>query len=312
MPSVTGLPALDIAIGLAFLFFLLSTICATVNEMVAGWLGWRAQDLEKGLRNLLTDDGTVTAFFNKPRIAALVDANRNTPEKRKSPSYIPARAFALAALDTFNPDLPKKKGDPAPTADAIATARALAAELPDPVMQAVLDALDEGRASIDEIRKEVETAFDHVMDRAAGWYKRRTQKFLLLFATVLTIALNISAFHVADRLAKDDALRATVVQRAAQAIDKQPTPGADVKEVAKQIDGVKELGLPIGWAKVNQPTDVWSALGRLGGWLATVLAITLGAPFWFDVLGKFSRLRNSGKPEGTPKDKEPVEATPAG
>jgi hypothetical protein len=270
--------------------------------MVAGWLGWRAQNLEMGLLNLLTHEERVKAFFNKPRIAALVESDRNKPGKRRSPSYIPARAFALAVLDTFNPDLPKTQGDSAPTADAIESARRLAGDLPGPVRQAVLDALDEGRASIDEIRHEVETTFDHVMDRAAGWYKRRTQKFLLVFATVLTLALNISAFHVADRLAKDDALRAAVVQRAAQASDKQPATGADFTEVAKQIDGVKQLGLPIGWAKVNRPTDLWSGLGRVAGWLATILGITLGAPFWFDVLGKFSRLRNSGKPEETPKD----------
>ena len=28
-----------------------------------------------------------------------------------------------------------------------------------------------------------------------------------------------------------------------------------------------------------------------------ILAISLGAPFWFDTLGRLSRLRSSGKPE---------------
>ena len=36
----------------------------------------------------------------------------------------------------------------------------------------------------------------------------------------------------------------------------------------------------------------------LFGWLLTGVAITLGAPFWFDVLGKVSNLRASGiKPD---------------
>jgi hypothetical protein len=35
----------------------------------------------------------------------------------------------------------------------------------------------------------------------------------------------------------------------------------------------------------------------LSGWLLTILAVTLGAPFWFDTLGRLSRLRSSGKPE---------------
>ena len=168
----------------------------------------------------------------------------------------------------------------------------------------MLDALDAGRTSIDKIREDVERSFDQVMDRCAGWYKRRTKKFLLLFAALLTLGLNVDSFHVADRLAKNDALRAAVVQEAGRATETPATPGQGAKEVAKQIDEVKELGLPLGWGKGNQPTDFWSWVGRVAGWLATVVALSLGAPFWFDVLGKFSRLRNAGNREGTIKDND--------
>jgi hypothetical protein len=116
---------------------------------------------------------------------------------------------------------------------------------------------------------------------------------------VLTVGLNVDTFHVADRLSKDEALRTAVVQQAGQAGEDSD---ATISGIAKQVDDVKRLGLPIGWAKVNQPSDVWSAIGRLFGWLATILALSLGAPFWFDVLGKFARLRNTGNREGTMKD----------
>lgn len=59
MSELTSSTALDIALGLAVLFFLLSTVCAAINELVAGWLGWRAQGLEKALRNMLGDAGDV-------------------------------------------------------------------------------------------------------------------------------------------------------------------------------------------------------------------------------------------------------------
>ena len=32
-------------------------------------------------------------------------------------------------------------------------------------------------------------------------------------------------------------------------------------------------------------------------WLLTILAISLGAPFWFDALSRMARLRSSGNPE---------------
>jgi hypothetical protein len=39
--------------GLIFLLFLLSLICSTVNETVAGVLSWRSRFLEDGLRSML-------------------------------------------------------------------------------------------------------------------------------------------------------------------------------------------------------------------------------------------------------------------
>ncbi len=43
------------------------------------------------------------------------------------------------------------------------------------------------------------------------------------------------------------------------------------------------------------------SIQKIIGWLVTALAITLGAPFWFDMLKKVVNIRNTGsKPEDTP------------
>jgi hypothetical protein len=36
-------------------------------------------------------------------------------------------------------------------------------------------------------------------------------------------------------------------------------------------------------------------LNHFFGWLVTIVALTFGAPFWFDLLGKVVTLRSSGK-----------------
>jgi hypothetical protein len=46
-------------------------------------------------------------------------------------------------------------------------------------------------------------------------------------------------------------------------------------------------------------------LGRLPGWLLTALAITLGAPFWFDLLNKIMVIRSTVKPH----EKSPEESS---
>jgi hypothetical protein len=52
----------------------------------------------------------------------------------------------------------------------------------------------------------------------------------------------------------------------------------------------------IGWgpeeSERNNPTD-W--LLRILGWLISIAAISLGAPFWFDTLNKFINIRSAGK-----------------
>ena len=41
---------------------------------------------------------------------------------------------------------------------------------------------------------------------------------------------------------------------------------------------------------------VWSLVSKLIGLSLTAVAISFGAPFWFDTLSKVARLRNSGAP----------------
>src|SRR3954452_24236432 len=57
MPDLTGIPALDLLIGLSFIFLLLSLFCSVIQEWIAGMLALRANMLEKGLRNMLDDHG---------------------------------------------------------------------------------------------------------------------------------------------------------------------------------------------------------------------------------------------------------------
>jgi hypothetical protein len=73
-------------------------------------------------------------------------------------------------------------------------------------------------------------------------------------------------------------------------------------------DALESLPIPIGWPSVRDHTDSWwgaaflhsllvpNAAGfwKLAGLLATALAVSLGAPFWFDLLQKFLNIRTAG------------------
>jgi hypothetical protein len=213
VPDVDGMAALDVLIGLFFLYFLLSLVCSAINEAISQIFNLRAHDLTRGVRNLLENEGAVNDFFGERRIKALYQPKLAGILGTRPPSYIPSRTFALALLDTVAPPT----GD-VPSRDLIRRARERLDDADNPLppqVEALLrDALDEARLSVDKFRTSLERSFNEVMDRASGWYKRRVQIFLFVIAVVLVTAMNADSFTVADRLWKDDALRAAVAQQA--------------------------------------------------------------------------------------------------
>src|SRR6476661_3349256 len=145
MTNLTGLPALDVAIGLSFMFLLLSLLASAVQEVLANLFALRAKTLEQGLRNMLADPDApappagesrdlVFAIYTHPLIRSLyrdgrswwhfgrtsitpADASGPRVRAARLPSYIAPRSFALALIDTIAPDVALTAEDGTPKAD---------------------------------------------------------------------------------------------------------------------------------------------------------------------------------------------------
>jgi hypothetical protein len=349
VPDLTGLPALDVAIGLAFLFFLLSTVCSAANETIASVLGWRAKTLEDAIAKVLDDaelkrtagqklgdlmrgavgrlpkgpsdpaaveerskipEHLTTAVLGHWRIRALVQNPESKRRRRSRPSYLSAKAFSLAVAETLASgpasDSDQDKKSPWELADEEIFERANAAieKLPEGLRPLLRKAATNASHTLEGFRKHLETAFDEAMERASGWYKRKVQIVIAVIAGVLAVGLNVDTLQVGTGLWKDPALRSAVVAKAgaAQEPDTAATPATDEEQspaaaAAKEIEQVEELNLPIGWGSDNAPESLSDGIERIPGWAITVAALMLGAPFWFDVLSRFSRLRGAGAPE---------------
>jgi hypothetical protein len=96
------LAILEVAIGIIFVWFLLSVLVSTVQEAIANIFKWRGKGLEQAVRQLLEDpsDGKQavaqlgTKFYEHPLIRSLSkDINK------RRPSYIPASQFAEVVFD---------------------------------------------------------------------------------------------------------------------------------------------------------------------------------------------------------------------
>ena len=341
MLDLTGVPALDLAIGLALIYFLLSTLAATVQEFIAAIFGLRARTLEQGLRSMLEDPDVgwtyVDKFYDHPLIESLYRtpsvmkaavqrqqgqtaadnqqeqkpadsqqepnnigrnadvARRNALQRAvgffkrtKGPSYISPRAFALVVLDNIAPAQGHKT--------IFDEGNAAIEQLPK-VLQERLEPLIAGaQTDVERLRTHLEAWFDDTMARVSGWYKRKTQIILIVIGIALVPAINASTLKMADRMWKDDTVRAAVVAQAQAQATAKPS-GQSLDEAANDVDKVVKVGLPMGWSGVAVPHGASGIALSVAGWILTILAISLGAPFWFDTLSRLSRLRSSGKPE---------------
>lgn len=319
-----GVPALDVAIGLLFLYLLLALVCSTVNEVISTAFGMRARFLQLGLLNLLsaapnpTDEGKVALkrFYAHPLVQTLVRPKRGPDpatdpteptkwwRKPPYPSYLPSRTF-VAALTDLARDTTEWRAAAKPEQAEAAVERMNAAaddfereiaSIPNThLSEALLAVYRSVEKDASKFHHAAEQWFDDAMERVSGWYKRRVQLFLFAIATLAVFALNADSLTSGRVLWRDDAVRAAVVKKA------EATAAGELDEVEVER-AVKELDLPLGWelsrgdGPTEIPDDPLAILAKLLGLALTIGAVMLGAPFWFDLLSKIMRVRSTGAP----------------
>lgn len=350
-----GSTLLDIVIGLIFVYLLLSLICSALNEIIEAWLKKRATDLERGIAELLLDrqgKGLVQQLYQHPLVNGLFKGEyksslnkewwRNIISRTNLPSYIPARNFALALMDTI---LPGQANTPSGAAGATVTTTSPAigaagatvsspvppagAPTPNPlkplrdaignigdtkVKQCLMTLVDAAGNDVSKARENIEAWYNSSMERVTGWYKRRGQVIILVLGLGVVIAVNADTIAISTSLSRDKAVRDSLVAAAQdyvkQQSDKQQSDTDKPTDRVKQYtDKIRNLGLPLGWSKENPLSipakdDCVGWILKIIGWLITTVAISLGAPFWFDLLNKFMTVRSSIKPKEKSPDEE--------
>src|SRR6185312_10354982 len=130
-----GSSMLDIAIGIIFVFLLLSIFATSINELIQSVLRARGKLLLGGIQSLLNDvegTGLLEKVYNHGQIFGLYQGPFDLKKPKNLPSYIPAKNFALALLDAV---VDTHKAAATVTANADARADAAAANQPAPPIQ---------------------------------------------------------------------------------------------------------------------------------------------------------------------------------
>jgi hypothetical protein len=324
---VFGSEVLDVVIGILFVYLTLSLICSAVQELIAGFLRLRARYLYDGVRRLLDDPSGgkfVRDFYNHPLVNALFPGAFEPGVHRNLPSYIPARTFALAVMDLVAP--PAQPGDSSGAAgttsvsmvspsigfvapESLRLRNALTTTpsvLPPALSRALLTLLDAAGGDPIKTRENIEQWYDNAMERVSSAYKRRTQALILVIGVLVAAAVNADSINLVTTLSTNKAVRDSLVAASAQ-IPKAAPGTSDATAAAGEFETnlkrIRNSGLPFGWVAKSAagelrgvPGDPSSWIQKAIGLLLTVAAISLGAPFWFDVLNKLAVIRSAVKP----------------
>jgi hypothetical protein len=240
---------------------------------------------------------------------------------KNGPSYMSKEQFSTIFMNMLTANGAKVAAaasvattvDPATGATQAQAAAAAAADVVKSIQDAgnalgvgsqVSAVLAKSGADINGFVAGVETLFDDHMDRVSGWYKRESHKILIIIGAVLAVFFNLDSVRLYEGLNCNSALRGAV-SAAATAKDTDPTHSTLVQGLVQ--------ALPLGWsgfpdgpiacyggtaaaaaspANANLPVYLFLKVLGLG---ITVIALSLGAPFWFDALSCLTNVRAAGK-----------------
>jgi hypothetical protein len=319
---------IQVAIGIIFVWIILAVITSQIQEWVSSIFVWRANMLEATILQMLGDPDLTKKVYSHPLIQGLYSNNG----KRK-PAGIPEDKFALVLFEQImNAD--QTAAEVKDTFERIKqnVAKLKTAEKHelqnfaislDTLLIGVEQKTDDATRAITEARVRVEGWFNNSMERLGGAFRRRMQIIAIITGITVSVVLNVDTAAIVNALWKDPVVRQAVVAQSNQALianqqstqtpepnqtplpNQTPAPNTqtsqtpDVKEIAKNIESLSELSLPIGWSfKVadqdpETPDDPRAFPSSFGGWVVKIVGLLLsgmaaaqGAPYWFDLMRK--------------------------
>ena len=261
-----------------------------------------------------------------PPGAAGVAPAAAAPAPVKNPPYVGAEHFAVVLVDLLRNKAPgssKLASLGASSADMAAAINAISApgNPYKPLYDIVLPIWKDAKGDYDRFTDALGSWYDSQMDRVTGWYKRSVQIILIYIGLFIAFGLNVDTIQVINDLQQNatlaNALAAqTQAYYSAQQAPPKPCQSSDPctcpdgyvpKNNVCQVDLSAIAQLPLGWNESrwryvvpNPQAPLHEKLAEKGLWfkllglIITTVAILLGAPFWFDVLGTFVNVRSVG------------------
>lgn len=274
------------------MLLLFSMLTSAVVEVFHAAFSSRGKHLRETLEIMLGKE-TCDKFYDHAYFRQLSSASKPHSDL-KLPIWIEKNTFSSLLADILTPEDSKLS-----IPDRIALVE-------NPNLRKVLDFLwRQSNGKVEVFQAKVEDWFDDVMARAKDWFGDATKWRLFFIGVVLAGILNADTLQIYKSLSMNAALRDELVEKAQDFSDsrKSVPAGPDTSKTFEQAktdyqvtqqlyNETVQSPLGLGWSSSTPlPADFWAWLIKVVGWMLTGVAVTLGAPFWFDMLRKLLALK---------------------
>lgn len=333
---------IDVAIVLIALYIALSVLSSWIQEQIASVMSLRGEKLYRGIVNLVAGSTNLAdAIVKHPLIKAAADKEKDQTDPRPSYVEARNFSLALwqSVQQGVGQDAAAQNAGGAQNAGAqnaaddaaklialphevLASLETKITALPNGELKNTLAALmNAAGADYDKLLAASDAWFESQMDRVSGWYKRTAQWWLVGIGAFIVIVGGIDSIQIAKQAYASPVFSKAFADTMTSVVAKEmavpsPAPGASAAPVsaddqkrrttavAQAVNTAlaNEPTIKVFWAKQSLPPDWQGWLLKLLGLLITIIAVSLGAPFWFDILKCIVNVRMAGdKPDSTPK-----------
>jgi len=245
--------ALDVVIGLVFIYLLYSLLATVISEIIATQLGLRARNLKEAIDRMLNDEKEGISFLRRlwdsmklmknPK-NPIINNFYNHPEIKylgssgifKTPSSFSAVSFSKTLLNVLFGDNPLDKDkieiklkeiienskkatsstpkDPGKSAGDAVKLNENEKKLDPDTADYIKSLWDESYGDVIKFKLLLEGWFDRTMNEATEWYKRKIQIVTFIVGFCLAWFFCVDTFSIVNKLSTDKVARDQIVNMA--------------------------------------------------------------------------------------------------
>lgn len=277
----------------------------------------------------------ITSKLYEKYLTPALSPKQDQKAKSKAVSKIQPKQFASGLIATVREEILEKQNSPGNLDPKLSREQQLQqvldivdqSQLPPKLrkdisylLQRSKSRLIQTEAELNNLEEEIADWFNYSMEYASEIYQRKVKVISFVLGLILVLAFNVDSINIVDQLSKSEVLVDEFNSLAIQVIESNSDISAcaetsndvSVKTCINSIQDQLNIALdnvdnlPIGWnfdhpfRKQFTPLNFAHIFNAILGWVISAIAISMGAPFWFNVLKKLVNIKASQTPPVTP------------